>query len=1107
MPASDNWFYVMMHPGENPLEELESALLRVSVNPPSGLMNQLADSDRGLLRALKRTLPDDNSELLLVLDQMEELFTLVEDEAVRVHFLKSLQVALEDPRSRLRVIATLRADFYDRPLIYPGIGELIRNSTAVVLPLNSAEIREAIVGPAERVGLAVERPLIDAIIQDVGETVGALPLLQYALTELFERRDGRTLTLNAYRDIGGVSGALARRAEEIYVELWEPTKRTARQVFLRLVNLGDGTEDTRRRVARSELLTLNPDEVEDAVEYCLDQFGKYRLITFDHDPQTREPTVEVAHEALIRRWGRLREWLEDNRDEIRTQRKLSGAAEEWAIAGRDPSFLARGTRLQSWREWRRTTSLTMNEVEEAFLSQSVAADEARVAEAREQAAREEALERRSLQRLRAFVMLAAVAALAGIALSITAFTQRQLARDNANALATSVQIADGERAEAERSAAEARSLALAASAQQAFGANSNDLAIALALEANTLPDPPAQSQRVLAEAAYAPGTRRVFEGHTNIVQAVTFTPDGQGLLSASADSTLRLWDAITGDTLQTFSGHTATVNDLDVSSNGLQIISASADGTVRLWDTQTGNTIASVRPADNSAVLTVEFNPDGRSALIGSTNNTAFRWDLSSSTLDPFSGHEGPVFDTAVNDRGTSFISASGDGTMRIWSAFTGDEIRRLIGHTTRILTVDISPDGITAISGDALGAVIAWDTRFGQQIKQFFGHAEAVNALAITPDGTHLVTGSQDGTVRVWNIDTSEEIRRFRGHDNPVTAIAISPDGRQIVSGAEDNTLRMWDLQSGAEVLRMAQPEEAFIDAYISSDGTFTLSGGRNGGLATWDLTTGTRIRELSTTKGTVGALEAESRETITAIALSPNDRLALSGTRDGTFAVWDVNSGTDLRRVEAHSGVINAAAFMADNRQVVTVGPDNEIVRTDVGTGDVLYRLNLAVDGTITRLRLVPDTETLVAATNTGLLYLLGATEGEVLREIGQHDDAVLAVDIHPDGTRALTGSRDESVRLWDIETGEQLLRLDGHTGSVTGVAISDDLDYAVSGSADRTLILWNLGLETSVQQLTGHTSSIATVRFMPGDDFVLSASFDGTLRKWQTLDLPSL
>ena len=280
VPGSENWFYAEMVPGEVPLEELASALLSVSSSPLPGVVDTLREHADGLAMGVYEALPSRDSKLLLMIDQFEELFTQVEHESDRQQFLDLILNAVSAENSPVIIIATLRADFYDRPLLYQGFGELIRARTELVLPLNDEELAETIEGPARRVGAVLEDDLIETIIDDVREQPGALPLLQYALTELFERRDGALLTIAAYQDIGGTLGALAKRAEEVFRRFNEPAQNMARQMFLRLVTLGEGQEDTRRRILQSELLTLGDRNV---VEDVIDRFGRYRLLTFDRD--------------------------------------------------------------------------------------------------------------------------------------------------------------------------------------------------------------------------------------------------------------------------------------------------------------------------------------------------------------------------------------------------------------------------------------------------------------------------------------------------------------------------------------------------------------------------------------------------------------------------------------------------------------------------------------------------------------------------------------------------------------------------------------------------------------------------------------------------------
>jgi hypothetical protein len=418
LPGSEGWFIVEMHPGSQPFKELELALLGIATDPEVDLGQILSQDGEGISRAVITALPGEQSELLLVIDQFEELFILVQDERMRTHFIDNLYAAVSDPQSRLRVMLTLRADFYDRPLMYPDFANLVEKRTAVVLPLTTEELEQAIQGPVGRVGAVLEKGLVSTIIDDVADQPGSLPLLQYALTELFERREGRMLTNQAYQAIGGVLGALGRRAELVYSNL-EPTEQEiSRQLFLRLVTLGEGAEDTRRRVLRQELETLTPRNKSGAgsdsplplvgeglgVRAVLDSFGNARLLSFDRDPTTRGPTVEVAHEALLREWPRLREWLDESRADIRLGNLLRGAADQWLEGERDPSFLLRGSRLAQFEDWSQETTLALTTDEKEYLQTSLEYEAARRAQ-------QAALERRSRNFLRALVVVFAVAAL------------------------------------------------------------------------------------------------------------------------------------------------------------------------------------------------------------------------------------------------------------------------------------------------------------------------------------------------------------------------------------------------------------------------------------------------------------------------------------------------------------------------------------------------------------------------------------------------------------------------------------------------------------------------------------------------------------------------
>jgi DNA-binding CsgD family transcriptional regulator/energy-coupling factor transporter ATP-binding protein EcfA2 len=411
LAGSEKWFVVNMVPGVRPLDSLETSLTRIAADQASNLRGHLDRDSHGLLRAADLILPKDDSELVLIVDQFEELFTLVDNDSSRRQFLDLLANAATDPRSRVRVIVSLRADYYDRPLQYPAFGRLIRAHIETLLPLTAEEMELAIVKPAEQVGVVLETGLVATMIDDVSYQPGSLPLLQYALTELFDRRVDGLMTAQAFADIGGAGGALTRRAEELYQEQDAEGREMLRQMFLRLVTISEPMgasasdsptlTETRRRVLRSELTsaTSDPDRLDDII----DTYSDFRLLTLDRAPNTRRPVVELAHEAILRNWDRLRAWVEESETDLRMHRQLVRASGEWIEADRDESFLLRGARLTNFGGWSNDAPIVFTEDEQAFLSASLVAREKRAVIEGTRQEQRALLERRSNRRLKGLV--------------------------------------------------------------------------------------------------------------------------------------------------------------------------------------------------------------------------------------------------------------------------------------------------------------------------------------------------------------------------------------------------------------------------------------------------------------------------------------------------------------------------------------------------------------------------------------------------------------------------------------------------------------------------------------------------------------------------------
>ena len=710
LPGSDDWFIVTMMPGAHPIQQLKTALLKVAFDPSDTLTTLLTENETGLTEAIENVLAIQNP-LMLVIDQFEEVFTLVDDEAERQHFLALLHQAVCAPNGHLKLLITLRADFYDRPLLYEDFGALVQMATQVVLPLKTEELQQAITQPAKRVGVEFDSELIAAIINDVRQEPGALTLLQYALTELFEQRTSSRLSLAEYQDRGGVSGALARRAEEVYQELPPEQQMIVQQIFLRLVNPGEGTEDTRRRTRYSELTAIYQDRK--LIQSVLDAFGKYRLLTFDHDVETREPTIEVAHEALIREWLRLRAWLNDSRDELRLQRVLSTLMNEWRAAKHDKSFLLYGTRLAQFSEWMKSSRLMLSQEERAFLEASLAEHERQQAAEAERQTRELGLEQQARRRLQAFVGLLVVAVIAGMVLIFNVSKNRDLAL---------------------RQAEEAYSLRFAAQAQQAIGEDDTMRALTLASQSVKMTDPSQQSVDTLEAVVYVSGLRSVISTGDRPVTTIAVSPDGQyALTGTGASVSANQGPAEQGGPPPSGGGEQGGQGGPPPGSPG-QGGGPGQGGEPGQPPAQSTQAEAVVEPI-NTLIL---WNLETRQEVKRLQETTANFTDLLFLPAD-----EGPL----------QAVSASSDGKVILWNVLTSTPLHELHLDPFAKITLSLSHNGQLLIVGghtaqsDKEGLNLLIDLKTWDEKQRLRPHLAFLWSGQISADGTFAISSYLDGT------------------------------------------------------------------------------------------------------------------------------------------------------------------------------------------------------------------------------------------------------------------------------------------------------------------------------------------------------------------------
>ena len=1099
LPGSGDWFIADMVPGNDPLSQLLSALLSVAVNVPENLGTWLRENEGGLPELIRYIMPA-GSEVVLVIDQFEEVFTRSEHEADRLMFLRSLYDAALESDSNLRIIITLRADFYDRPLLYPAFGELMRQRTEVVLPLSAEELGSVIVSPAERIGLTVEPELVAAIIAEVSEEPGALPLLQYALTELFERREGLALRLKAYRESGGILGALARRAEELYTKLDEARQGLVRQLFLRLVTPGEGTDDTRRRIRWAEMLAIKDENA--LIQGILDVFGKYRLLTFDNDPQTREPTIEVAHEAMIRQWQRLREWIDESREELRLERRLSAATEEWQKQKRDSSFLATGVRLQQFEGLVDTGSIALGENERAFVRDSVAQREAKIVEEEVRRAHEAMLERRDRRRLQVLVGIFVTAAIVAGGLALVGFNQRQGERDAQQDAEFSAATAVSERDRADLQADVSRSRELSARALANLNTGALDLTFLLMREAFQVKDDFETRSGLLSSLQQSPHLKAFLHGHSklNPVRDLVYSPDGTQIAAVDGTVIFR-WDASTKvPSSEPLSGHTGDIWSLAYSPDGKLLASGDSDGIIRLWDVDTGEVAGEPLEGHGGAVNSLVFNADASLLVSGGEDSLLYVWDVARGEItgEPLSAHADTIYDLAFSLDGALLASASADGTVILWdvdgNTFTPRD-KVLEGHTNWVLSLAFRPDGGILASGSADNRINLWDVETGELLLPLTGHDNWVRDIAYSPDGAFLVSASDDGTLRLWNAKSGAVIGLpLNGHIDKVLAVDFASDSQTIISGGEDGQMLMWDAATSYPLGKQIgkHDAEAWSIAFSPVDDVL-LSTGADNRLRLWDAVTGEASGE---------SVSVENYAV--ASAFSPDGRVVMTGHQDGSVMFWSVSgdSFTPVAEpVRRHSQSIFSVAFSSDGRLAASGSDDGIIQLWEVESGEASGDALEGHQSGVQALAFSPQPETsnlLVSASRDAeILFWDVESRGVSLILPHEHQGEITGLAFSPNGDVLASSSRDGTVILWDVENGESIQTLQGHTNWVLSLAFSPDGRMLASGTADRTVHLWSMEtLQPLGEVFRGYPDWITGLDFNRDSNKLAIAALDGSI-----------
>lgn len=1136
LPGSGDWCYETLMPGRHPLSELGRVV--ASLAGQSHAADEITapgSADPTLLhRWAEIGLGDQPSRrAVLLIDQFEEAFTQATDEAERRAFFNLLTYAVGVPEGRVTVICTTRSDFIGSWSAYPDLNARLAAGILQVGPMQDDELVSAIARPALQVGLRLDPELVEQILADMRDAPGALPLMQFALHDLFQYEASRggviALTREGYLARGGLQKALARHADAEFARLSPDEQQIGRTVFAGLVEPRPGAADTRRTALFQELVPAGASSSQ--VEKVIEKLADARLITTAE--VNRRETVSLAHEQLINAWPWLHRLVEENRERIALQNQIAEDAQEWEQHNREPSYLYIGARLATVREQLAGHKLTQSALTQEFVDASIAA---RIAE-----------QKQAQQRTRRLIAAFASAALLFALLAALAFILQQRALQSEAQASIAQATAESRRVEAEaaQSTAEARRLEaeaargtaearrLEAGAAQATAearrleaetrqaealagrseaqrqqniAHARELAarsiaqlnvdpergILLALESLGLA-PTHEGTDGLHQALFNSLIRNTLRAHTGVVWHVEYRPDGRYMVSSSGDDTARVWDGATGQLLYTLVGHTDNVSSAFFSPNGKYILTVSDDATARLWDTATGALIHILR-GHAGPVQSGTFSPDSLQILTAGSDHSVRVWDAVTGTLlKTLTGPTGELYVVRVSPDGRRIVAAGQDAVVYIWDRATYDLLSQLRGHTRPIRSAILSADGALVATASDDGTTRVWQFPSGALLATFdHGNSVFVSNLTFSPDGRSLLTVGSDSSPRVWDVPASPVSAPaaprliLRGHTNWVWSGVYSRDGRYILTGSDDGTARIWDAASGQELAVLRGHEASINSASFSPDDQQIVTAGRDRTIRIWSMLP---KRESLALVGHTGTVFASN--------YSPDGQWIVTSSYDKTVRVWSAADGNPGLILRLHAGTVWNAQFSPDSKRIVTASEDGTAQIWTPATGKTVPLRPRA--GQLWTAVFSPSGSTVATGTEDGLIRLWHSDGERVPGTFDPDGGPVFSLAFSPEGASLASGTQDGLIHLWDVQTGASLRELTGHSDVVYGLSYSPDGATLVSASYDHTARVWDVATGRERLVLRGHTNWVSSATYSPDGKHILTAGRDNTVRLW--------
>ncbi|BAY35058.1 WD-40 repeat-containing protein (plasmid) [Nostoc carneum NIES-2107] len=1053
-------------PGFEPLIKLRSAFQKFFPGVKNEKqLKELIEDEQNNLSAILENLPD-SAKFLLVVDQFEEVFTGGASPQEKQRFIKLLTQVVDISNGRLAVVITMRADFLEPCLQYESLTQLIQTQAVFIGDLTGVDLKASITEPAKLQGHTVEEALLLKILQDVKQEPGFLPLLEFALTKLWDKRDQEKhqLTLEQYEKLGELAGALNLHAEKVYhyqdFEEESPTQERTQQekewirlIFLRLLRTGEGDKDTRQRQPKATILNIaghDPNQQQQLSELLDGEVGlvKGRLLVTGKD-EKGEAWIDLAHEALIEGWQQFTLWRQQDRDLRRVSDRLEDTRREWLNKRQDDKYLMQGGLLAEVRDsWQQLQPYLQSPQEDKnFYQHSDTHENDRIANL-EMALTESRLLYKAA-RVENLLSFQPVDSLV-LAINTVGENREQMPKKILNPVLTCLH----------------RVMEKVQVPIPFSGHNKSVTSVAFSPDSKMIASGSLDSKIRLWD-IQGNSISNSFCGHELSVWSVAFSPSGKMIVSGSKDKKVRLWN-LQGEPIgQPFQGHEDTVWSVSFSPNGKMIVSGSSDKTVRLWNLQ-GEPIGQPFQGHEDNVVAVAFSPDGKIIVSGSNDKTIRLWNLQGKPIaQPFQGHEDFVTSVAFSPDGKKIVSGSRDKTLRLWKLermFSWENQKHPVfqafsGHQDTVWSVAFSPDGKQIVSSSNDQTIRLWNLQ-GQLISEplreqnnSMFQEEGFWSVAFSPDGQMIVSSSDDNRVRLWDIKKYCMSQPLWGHQNYVTSVTVSPNSQMIATASDDSTVRLWDINGKPISDPLLGHERYVLTVAFSPDGQMIASGGVDGTVRLWNLQGNLIAPPFQGDMYSVGTL-----------AFSPDGQMIVTGSNDGTVRLWDLKGNPITQPFHGHESLVNSVAFSSDGQMIVSGSWDNTVRLWDL--------------------------------------------QGNLIGQPFQgHRSYVNSVAFSPDGQMIASGSWDNTVRLWDLQGNLISQPFQGHEDCVNSVAFSPDGQMIVSGSSDNTVRLWDIEGRLIGQPLQGHTNYVRTVTFSPDGETIVSGSHDKTVRLWRVGWLTSL